>query len=220
MKTLAVDIGNSSWKAGLFDGARLLRTGTAALRSRPDRVLVSSVNPPALRKLLPRLRRLGAPVRIAGKDIPIPLKNPCRGVGPDRLLGAYAAWRRVRGPVLVIDIGTAMTLNLVDVQGRFVGGAIFAGPETALRALADGTALLPRVRPTKAVFPARATREALQAGARLACLGFAREGIAEAAKALGKRPVVFVTGGGAGMLAGLQGARFVPGLVLEGLAEL
>lgn len=204
---LAVDIGNSGWKSALFEGSRVLQRG------KPDRILVSSVNPVGLRSLLPRLKALGAPVRIAGRDFEIPLRNLAPSAGTDRLLGAYAAWRLSGKAVLVLDAGTALTANVVDARGRFLGGAIFAGPGLALKALAGGTALLPRVRPAPAGFPASSTREAIRAGVRLACLGFAREAIAEAKG----NPSVFLTGGAAGFLEGIPG-RLRPRLVLEGLA--
>lgn len=224
MKILAIDVGNSGLKFDLFENGRSL--GRSPFQA-PDLVAVSSVNPPVLKRLLPRLRALGVRVRIAGRDLRIPFPHPPEA-GSDRLLGAYAAWRRARGPVLVIDVGTAITLNIMDARGRFLGGAIFAGPRLALEALAARTALLPRVlpagrrpRPGQDSRIARDTRGALQAGAFLACRGFAREGLAAATRALGRRPAVFLTGGGAGFLEGaVPGALLAPQLVLEGLALL
>lgn len=207
---LAIDIGNSRTKLARFPG-------------RPSAVGVSSVNPKALRRLLPQLRALGAPVLVAGRDFAIPLENRCRparAVGTDRLLGAYAAWRMARGPALVIDAGTAVTANLVDARGRFLGGAIASGPEAALAALAKRAARLPRTSPRgSARFPAQGTRAAMRAGAAMALRGFAQEAVAEATRRLGRRPAVFVTGGAAGMLGRfLPGAPFRPRLVLEGIA--
>ncbi len=212
---LAVDIGNSRAKFGLFRGRRLLKAFDSLPAKLPtvDAVAVSSVNPPALRKWLPRLRKLG-PVRVAGRDFTIPLENLTKGTGTDRLLGAYAAWRRAKGPVVVVDVGTAITLNVVDAKGRFLGGAIFAGPRMALRALAESTALLPEVAPSPDVGIGKDTRAAIRAGAALAYGGFLLEGLAAAAKALGRKPRLFVTGGDGGLLG-----RTHPNLVLEGLAE-
>ena len=201
---LAVDIGNSAAKFGLFRGCRLIRSWRIPhgrpLRRLPKgirRTAVSSVNPAALRRILPGLP---SPVRIAGKDFRIPLKGAGRGTGTDRLLAAYAAWRSARGPVIVIDIGTAVTLNLVDGNGRFLGGAIFAGPETARLALASRAAGLP-LRGLS-----RATRADLRTGTLLAYRGFVREGLEMARRRLGCRPSVFLTGGRR------------PDLVLHGLA--
>ncbi len=211
---LSVDIGNSRTKFGLFRGRRLVRVfdRLPSLLSPLEKVSVSSVNPAALRKLLPRLRRLG-PVRIAGKDLPIPLLNLSKGTGTDRLLGAYAAWRRAKGPVVVIDVGTAITLNVVDAKGSFLGGAIFTGPRLALKALAESTALLPEVSASASTGIGKDTRSAIRAGAALAYGGFLLEGLSAAGKALGRRPRLFVTGGDGALLG-----RTYPPLVLEGLA--
>ena len=213
---LAVDIGNSAVKFGLFQGDRLLKAWRIPHGHRLPRlprgmvrVAVSSVNPAALRKILPQLK---APVRMAGRDFRIPLKGAGRGTGTDRLLAAYAAWKRVRGPVAVIDVGTAMTLTLVDAQGRFLGGAIFAGPETARATLARRASGLPMG------WLSPSTRAALRSGEALAYRGFVREGIAEATKRLGRNPKVFLTGGGGRILSERLSLPYRPYLVLEGLA--
>ncbi len=209
MILLAVDVGNSAVKTALFRDARPIRRG------RPDRVAVSSVNPPLLRDWMPRLKAHGVPVHLAGRDFRVPMATLCRGAGTDRLLGAYAAWLRCRGPVLVVDAGTAVTLNLVDARGRFRGGAILPGPGLMLRSLSGGTARLPSIRPGEAPFPAPDTRGAMRAGVAMACRGAMREAMREA----GGRPRVFLTGGGRGLLRGISpGITEAPFLVLEGLA--
>lgn len=201
---LAVDIGNSAAKLGLFREGRLLRAWRIP-HGRPlprlpkgiTRTAVSSVNPKALRRILSGLPR---PVLLAGRDFRIPLKGADKGTGTDRLLAAYAAFRRAKGPVVVIDVGTAITLNLVDAKGRFLGGAIFAGPQTARKALAQSAAGLP-LRGLSGP-----TRSDLRTGALLAYRGFVREALALAERRLGRRPAVFLTGGSR------------PDLVLYGLA--
>ena len=201
---LAVDIGNSATKLGLFRGLRLVRSWRIPhgrrLRHLPKgiaRTAVSSVNPAALRRILPSLP---GPVLLAGRDFRVPLKGATRATGTDRLLAAYAAFRTARGPVAVIDVGTAVTLNLVDAKGRFRGGAIFAGPETARRALAISAAGLPLKRLSAG------TRADLSTGTLLAYRGFVREGLELASRLLGCKPSVFLTGGKR------------PDLVLYGLA--
>lgn len=228
---LAVDVGNSAAKLGLFHNGRLRRLWRVPHGARLPalgrthgitEIRIASVHPGALAHLLPLLRRLGAPVRRPGRGLRLPTGTACGpGTGQDRRLGAFAAWRRARGPVLVFDAGTALTLNLADAKGRFLGGAIFPGPALALEALAGGTARLPRVSPGPGSPVGRDTRSAIRAGARLAYAGFLKEGLAAARRRLGSRPTVFLTGGGAGLLRGiLPGARPVPALVLEGLAAL
>ncbi len=228
MILLAVDLGNSAAKLGLFRGKRLLRRWRILhgaplphLPFPPEVVGISSVNPPQLRRLLPRLRRLGVPIRVAGKDLRIPWKAVrSRGTGTDRLLATYAAFLREMGPVAVLDAGTALTLSLVDGRGRFLGGAIAAGPALSLSALARGTAQLPRLdRPGKATV-GRDTTSAIRSGTALAARGFAREAADLARKTLGRKTVIYLTGGGADILQGaIAGAKQVDALVLEGIAR-
>lgn len=201
---LAVDIGNSAAKLGLFRGGRLVRAWRVPhgkplprLPKGIDLTAVSSVNPAALKRIRPKLP---APVLLAGRDFRVPLKGGGRATGTDRLLASYAAWRVAEGPVAVIDFGTAVTLNLVDAKGRFLGGAIFAGPETARKALALRATGLP----LKGI--SAATRADLRTGTLLAYRGFVAEALALAKRRLGLKPRVFLTGGKR------------PDLVLYGLA--
>jgi type III pantothenate kinase len=87
-------------------------------------------------------------------------------VGPDRLVNGYAAAHLYGRPVVVVDCGTATTVDAVDASGAFVGGAIAPGLVMGLAGLAARTARLPRVEPR---LPERAigrdTVSAIAAGA-------------------------------------------------------
>ncbi len=67
----------------------------------------------------------------------VPLDVMTTGTGMDRLLASLAAWKRVRGAVLVADMGTAWTLDATTAEGQFLGGAIGPGLGTQERALAE-----------------------------------------------------------------------------------
>ncbi len=175
-------------------------------------------------------RRMGRPLLMASPaTIPIPVHVPDpEGVGADRLLDAFAAVRLHGAPAIVVDLGTATTVDAVDAAGAFVGGAIAAGLELGLAALASGTARLPRV---PAAMPQRAigrdTAEALQSGAVLGHVGLVRELTerigAELMQAGGPRPRIVVTGGlsAATWASQLRGADVIdPELTLKGLALL
>jgi len=175
-------------------------------------------------------RRMGRPLLMASPaTIPIPVHvlDP-EGVGADRLLDAFAAVRLHGAPAIVVDLGTATTVDAVDAAGAFVGGAIAAGLELGLAALASGTARLPRV---PAAMPQRAigrdTAEALHSGAVLGHVGLVRELTerigAELMQAGGPRPRIVVTGGlsAATWASQLRGADVIdPELTLKGLALL
>jgi type III pantothenate kinase len=108
------------------------------------------------------------PLRIAeAGHLPLPVRvdRPLE-VGADRLVNALATQRLHGAPAVVADVGTAITVDAVASDGAFLGGAIAAGPELGLRALAGSTAKLPRVslaEPGRAI--GRDTASALRAGA-------------------------------------------------------
>lgn len=166
---------------------------------------------------------------LSREDVPIKVDvtQPER-LGIDRMLTALAAnrLRQPTRPAIVVDMGTAMTVNLVSNGGVFLGGAILAGPSTALDALHSATSSLPRLgrevfdEPPVAV--GKSTQEAMAAGAYWGAIGAARQIIERMAATCSGQPQVFLTGGAAEPLSehiGLGGerARYIPHLVLSGI---
>jgi type III pantothenate kinase len=97
--------------------------------------------------------------------LPVLMDNP-REVGTDRIANALAAVTLYGAPCLVVDVGTAITIDVVNPAGAFIGGVIAPGIETATDALGQAAAQLRRVelvRPRSVV--AKNTVEALQSGA-------------------------------------------------------
>jgi type III pantothenate kinase len=120
----------------------------------------------------------------------------------DRLAAAAGAWRVHRGPVLVVDAGTALTVDLVDADGVFQGGAILPGLEISNRSLEAGAAALKAadLRADPPVWPARTTDEAIRTGV-LTQAAAAVEAFHERARFLaGADPGLWVTGGDADLL--------------------
>jgi len=146
-----------------------------------------------------------------------------RKVGPDRLLNAVAAYARKRSELVVVDAGTAVTVDLVSRTGAFCGGAILPGPETMLRALHEHAELLPSVpfqEPATAL--GRNTPDAMRAGAYWGTVGAVGRLAAALAEGRPGRLPILVTGGYGEFLARELGGEveFVPWLTLEGLALL
>jgi len=206
-----------------------LREGFAAGRWDPVEegipVIVASVNPPAL-EAFARLSAEAAGVRpeAAGVDFPIPIETDVsepEKVGVDRLLAALAAYRQVKGACIVVDAGTAVTIDAVSADGVFQGGAIFPGLDLMARALADGTARLPEVSmPTEAPAVGKNTREAIAAGVLRGAAGAVAALIEGMRKTVGRRAPVLLTGGDAPRLVPYLPSDcrdVVPNLVLEGL---
>jgi type III pantothenate kinase len=189
---------------------------------------VSGVHPARLQRLAEWLRQGGASVLVLERCQQLPLRvlvdQPGR-VGLDRLLGAVAANSvRVAGAAaVVVDAGSAVTVNAVDVSGAFCGGAIFPGLHMMARALHDYTALLPLVEPRPGLpptGPAKSSEAAIRAGTYWAAAGGVRAVIQQwQAAAGGALFQVFLTGGDAARLAPAlePGWRLWPGMTLEGI---
>jgi type III pantothenate kinase len=150
-------------------------------------------------------------------------------VGRDRLWaarGALAACADGKGELLVVDLGTALTVDAVRADGSggvFLGGAIAPGPALLARSLADGAARLPLVEPHPGA-PAlgRDTEQAIRSGVVVGLRGAARElARAVAAEADLAHPRIVLTGGGRGYLLEpapvFDGAIELPDLVHRGL---
>ena len=141
----------------------------------PERWTIASVNPPALHQLLDMLSArpsAHSPLVLQADDFPIPLEIdfPER-LGLDRLAAATAAaaLREAGHGAIVIDAGTATTVDAVDASGQFRGGAILASPALMLKALGAHTRLLPTLSDEFAAAPpaaiGRNTEAALRSGA-------------------------------------------------------
>jgi type III pantothenate kinase len=76
--------------------------------------------------------------------MPIRIDNP-RELGADRLTNAVAAYEKVGGPVVVVDLGTALTFDVVSEAGEYLGGIIAPGVEISMEALTQRAAALPKI---------------------------------------------------------------------------
>lgn len=180
---LAVDVGNTNITAGLFRGSRLVARGrvpthapaTRLLKQlkvsprRIEAVVLSSVVPAATVSLKKQLRGLGLPKPVVvGESVKAPIKNRARvpsQVGQDRLVNGVGAAGLYGAPAIVVDFGTAVTLDLIAAPCQYLGGLIFPGVGTSLEALISNAALLPRIRLAKpAEFLGRDTRQSMLSG--------------------------------------------------------
>ncbi|MEU4608789.1 type III pantothenate kinase [Kribbella sp. NPDC023972] len=155
--------------------------------------------------------------------LPVLVDNP-REVGTDRIANALAAVQLYGAPCLVVDVGTAISIDVVNASGAFIGGVIAPGIETATDALGNAAAQLRRVelvRPRSVV--AKNTVEALQSGA---IHGFAAlvDGLVSrirAEQSLEPDTPVVLTGALAGLFSGQLATpvRDEPLLPLHGLYQ-
>ena len=196
-------------------------------------VLVASVHDAAATRLEAVLAAVSAtshrPLRqrrIGHADLPlsIGLDEPHK-TGIDRLAAAAAA-AIVKTPdrgAIIVDCGTAATVDMLAADGTFLGGAILPGPALMARALADGTSKLPAVaaleRSAPPAMPGRTTHEAIAAGIGWGLHGAIAKLVAAARGVLGSDADVILTGGWRGAVrAALPEAIDLPDLVLCGIA--
>ena len=148
--------------------------------------------------------------------VPVP-----EAVGIDRLLAAGEAYHLLKESVIVVDFGSAVTIDLVSADGRFLGGAITAGLRTTISGLSAKTSLLPDVdlaEPESVL--GQDTRECILAGVVHATAGGVDRVILEIVKEVDTDPQVCLTGGDAAFLSPFlqHPHRIEPDLVLRGLA--
>ncbi len=191
-------------------------------------VVIATVNPDAADALTTELRGvLSLAIYRIGTEIPLPLthrlsEDAIARTGHDRLLNAIAAYDAARQAVVVADAGTAITVDFVDGEGVFCGGAIAPGIAMSLRALHTNTAVLPEVTPAEPDDEpfGRNTEQAMLQGAKFAAQGLVRRLAERYALAYDAYPMVVATGGDAPMLFGDDELidRVVPHLALRGIA--
>jgi type III pantothenate kinase len=240
---VVADVGNSRLKWGRCQPGRITEMVSLPLDDpqswqeqrrrwrlpQPCHWAIASVNPPAAERFRHWLNSMGETAYLFQDPTLLPLhlavEQP-REVGWDRLLNAVAAHcLAAPDPAVIIALGTAMTVDLVDGQGVFRGGAILPGPRLLADALHRHTALLPYL-DVSALPPVAApganTAEAILAGIRAALVGGALLLLHHYADSY-PNPWVFLTGGALGDLAQwnfgehFRGTRHIPTLTLEGL---
>jgi type III pantothenate kinase len=199
---------------------------------------VSSVHRRATERLIAAVTTLASelgremPIRsITHQQIPLAIEvdAPDR-VGMDRLLAAVAA-NRLRQPdraAVVVDLGTAIKVDLVTSAGAFAGGAILPGLAISARALEEQTDALPRVdvdtwqRPPEPL--GKATVPAIESGLFWGAVGGIRELVGRYSEKLSPPPDIFVSGGGSRLIYDVmaetigRSVRHEPHLVLLGIA--
>lgn len=187
---LALDIGNTNITIGLFRAGALVGTRRATIPSRAtadevelllggllqlDGMSLGDVDAISLASVVPTMtvavervaERRGQTLVVAtASSVPLAIRvDRPDEVGADRLINVLAAARLYGTPAVVMDLGTATTLECAAADGAYVGGAIAPGLELGLEALAAHTAKLPRIElrtPDRAI--GRNTVHAMQAG--------------------------------------------------------
>jgi type III pantothenate kinase len=239
---LAINIGNTNVQAGIYVEGQLsetliIRASDAAaqqvtLQQAWDRikdlaspaVVVASVNPVVADKLVGwAAGALNTQIYRTEIDMEIPVGrqlDPETIVGEDRLLAAAAAYHVLKQACVVVDAGTAITVDFVDGAGTFHGGAIAPGARMMLKAMTQGTALLPDIELAKPAEPiGHNTQQAMLSGVYYGIRGMVRELVEQYAEQVGTFPMVVATGGDANLIFEDFDLidRIVPELTLQGI---
>lgn len=189
-----------------------------------DAAWVASVAVPALREhVVQALQRRGARVHTASTrpflaGVRISYADPSR-LGVDRFLALLAAHARARQAWLIANVGTALTLDLLDASGTHHGGLIVPSPTLMREALTQRAPHLP-VQGGAVVDFANDTADALASGSILAARALIADRLRAAKRRLGTAPLLLIAGGGATALCDRWRVRAESraDLVLEGLA--
>lgn len=201
--------------------------GIASLGDSP--VVIATVNRKASNALVAALiddDRITAEIHELGRDLPVSIDSSIpesAGTGQDRLLAAAGAYTLLGQACVVVDAGTALTIDFVDGEGVFQGGAILPGAAMSLRALHEGAPALPMLtvgRPDDTEPFGKNTEQAMRNGSIYGVQGAVRLLTERYAERYGAYPQVIATGGDAAML--FEGDelidRIVPELPLIGIA--
>lgn len=247
---LAVDIGNSNIVIGGIEGmdirfeARLRTDATKTSdeycidlkmilevyevqADRLEGAIISSVVPQVLNSMKTAIKKLtGHNALVVGPGLKtglnIKIENPAQ-TGADLVVGSVAVLREHKAPIIVIDMGTATTVTVLDETGAFIGGSICPGVKISLDALTDRTALLPGLQldqPKRAI--GRNTIDCMRSGIMLgaACM---LDGLVERMEEeLGSKATVVATGGIAKFIIPMCRTPIIydKDLLLKGLAIL
>ena len=247
---LAVDIGNSNIVLGGIQGDTI--AFEARLRTEPTKTsdeycidvkiildvygfkredvegaIISSVVPQVLNSIKTAIKKLtGKTALVVGPGLKtglnIRVENPSQ-TGADLVVGSVAALREHKPPLIVVDMGTATTMTVLDESGALIGGCICPGVKISLDALTERTALLPGLQldqPRKAI--GRNTIDCMRSGIMMgnACMldGMVRRMEEE----LGQKATIVITGGIAKFVEQLCKTPMIydKDLLLKGLAFL
>ncbi|MDP2931568.1 MAG: type III pantothenate kinase [Chloroflexota bacterium] len=226
---LAVDLGNTATTLGVFEGdkLRVMWNIATVLHCMPDEYAMILLNllrhhsldrsdikevafcstvPPLVgvwQEVFDRYFHISPLVVGAGTRTGVRIRMDFpREVGADRIVNAAAAHHLYGGPVIIVDMGTATTFDVVSKDGDYLGGAIAPGLATAAEALSTRTAQLPRV---ELAHPKRAigtnTVAAMQSGLIFGYVGLVEGIVARIQQELGEKAKVVAAGGYARLIA-------------------
>ncbi|TWT80071.1 Type III pantothenate kinase [Planctomycetes bacterium CA13] len=226
----AFKLDRANWPAAIVQWAQST-AAASKLSLEQSHWLISSVQRRAAEKLRKQIAQSIPSTtlqQITHHDVPMKMRIDAPGsLGIDRLLSAFAAQNRFKTPLVIVDAGSAVTVDYVNASDEFCGGAILPGLNLQTNALATGTDALPPIDWTDTPslrIPGKNTSEAIQLGV-LTSVTAAIDRLVQAYEnetQQGDEVTVVLCGGDAPVISGwVQHTHTVqPELVLEGLCDL
>lgn len=247
---LVVDIGNSNVVVGCVEGKQIvfearLRTDSTKTsdeycidlknildiynveRTQIEGAIIGSVVPQVLNTFQTAIMKLtGKKALVVGPGLKtglnIAIENPAQ-TGADLVVGCVAALREHKPPMIVIDMGTATTMVVLDKNGSLIGGTISPGVKISMDALTEGTALLPGLqldRPKKAI--GRNTIDCMRSGIMMGAACMIDGLIQRMEEELGYQTTVIATGGIARFVLPMCRHEIIydKDLLIKGLSQL
>jgi len=206
---IGIDCGNSYVKVGFFEEGKLkniiklpsvdiqnFRIPSELKKLKIEIIAVASVSPSVSKKieeLFSSLKKEILKIKPQDCNIPLNIKNK-KCVGIDRVLNCKAAFSIYKRPCIVIDIGTAITIDVVDKKGNFTGGVILPGPELWIKSLETTSLINSPSLLKKNILVGKNTDECITSGINNGISG-AIENIVKKLKKFYKNSVVILTGG-------------------------
>ena len=247
---LAVDVGNSNIVIGCMEGKKILfeaRIRTDATktsdeycvdlknildiygvkREAVEGAILASVVPQVLNSVKTAIKKLtGKSPLVVGPGLKtglnIKIENPAQ-TGADLVVGSVAALREHKPPLIVVDMGTATTMVVLDETGALIGGCICPGVKISMDALTDRTALLPGLQldqPKKAI--GRNTIDCMRSGIMMGNAAMLDGMVERMEEELGQKCTVIATGGIAKFIVPMCKTPVVydKDLIVKGLSAL
>ncbi|MEM6682505.1 MAG: type III pantothenate kinase [Pseudomonadota bacterium] len=223
---LAIDSGNTNTVFAILDGEKILhkwRISTANARTADeymvwisqlmglaklspteiDGAIIATVVPPTLFQLRLLCKRYFSvePIVVGEEDVELGIRvqvtNP-NEVGADRLVNAVAGYQAYKGPLIIIDFGTATSFDVVSERGEYLGGVIAPGINLSIEALNRAAAKLPQIAvevPRQGKVIGKSTIEAMQSGVMWGYVGLLEGMVDRITAEYGKAMNVVATGG-------------------------
>lgn len=203
---LAIDIGNTKTKFGLFHNDDLVFKDSVPdgiclslfekIKEKPSRICIASVVPKINPLIKEKAKNLGIePLFVSFDKIKTTVKNK-ETIGQDRIANVLGALREHKPPIIIVDLGTATVFDCLDEKGVYIGGCILPGIEISMSSLFEKCALLPKVeikKPKSCI--GNDTKSAIQSGIFYGAIEQIEGMIKRIKVKMGKNPLVIGTGG-------------------------